>query len=219
MNSRYRFQHSFQAERQRPEHLPIQHCPSLPDPVRELQAASRSDAPGPSRPNPYIHNTPSFLNRAQASTFSADVQRPLRLQNSSYTQSTDYPFQSNPSTSTPFVNSPEVGVNRSHQSQEMRSCFPGLYNRPRSIKKRAVPYSTSRPHQKKSAVKNFLRNIVLVSPNETVVPKGSIRHELYDHGRIIDMFEFNGAWDAIQTTDALERAFSAVLDPQSPSPR
>ena len=196
---------TFRADVQRPRFQqadsPI-HSPFM------FPTALESDHPGPSEASSYSHHTPSFCNRSSASTFSTDVQRP-RFKQADRQRPEEFPATLQPD---------RPGPSRPHHFHEMRSCFPGLYNRPKSIKQRAAPYSRP-PHQKSPAVKRFLRNVVMVSPNETAVPKGRNRHYLYEQGQIIDMFEFNGAWDAAETTEALERAFSAVLDQRSPSPR
>ena len=64
---------------------------------------------------------------------------------------------------------------------------PVAASRPRS---RSQP-TASRP---KPAVKDFVRNVVLVEPGEVDVPRGRVRQDLYDVGCVLDMMTFKGNW-------------------------
>lgn len=79
---------------------------------------------------------------------------------------------------------------------------------------RSTPYSRPNRIQPKDLsvdakpVKNFTRNVVLLSPKDTSIPRGRARQLLYDTGRIVDMFEFKGIWNEAETMEALNAAFS-----------
>ena len=62
-------------------------------------------------------------------------------------------------------------------------------------------------------VKNFVKKVVLVKPEEVLVPKGRKRQ-----GRVIDVMEFHSNWTEMETISASEDAFSSVL-PSGPSPK
>ena len=98
--------------------------------------------------------------------------------------------------------------NRNSQ-EEMAQAFPALY------RSRAYPYNpqwnhgpTSRPgpscasgsgrsggshlpYKQKPMVKNFVKKVVLVKPEEVLVLKGRKRQQACDEGRVIDMMEFH----------------------------
>ena len=67
--------------------------------------------------------------------------------------------------------------------------------------------------------KTFTRDVVLLAPSETSVPRGTSRSVLHDEGRIIDMVDFNSAWDADKMAEKIEQCFNGVLDASKPFPR
>ena len=109
--------------------------------------------------------------------------------------------------------------------EEMAQAFPALYHM------RAYPYNpqrnysptsrpgpshasgsgrsgpSHRPYKQKSVVKNFVKKVVLVEPEE-----------ILDEGRVVDMMEFHSDWTEMQTISAIEGAFSSVLA-SGPSPK
>ena len=75
-----------------------------------------------------------------------------------------------------------------------------------------------RPYKQKSVVKNFVKKVVLVEPEQIFVPKGRKRQQACDEGRVVDMMEFHSNWTEMQTISATEDAFSSVLA-CGPSPK
>lgn len=105
-------------------------------------------------------------------------------------------------------------------NDELHSSFPGLYG-PRGV--RHQPYSRPRPKPRYNYTprppKNFLKQVVLVDVGTTGVPRGQAWQDLHDQGCIADVLEINGAWTEQEVFQALEGAFSKVLDQSHPPPR
>ena len=123
-----------------------------------------------------------------------------------------------------------------NNQEEMAQAFPALY------RTRAYPYNpqrnygptsrpgpshasgsgrsgpSHRPYKQKAAVKNFVKKVVLVDPEETIVPKGRKRQQACNEGRVVDMMEFHSDWTEMQIISAIEDAFSYVLA-SGPSPK
>ena len=103
---------------------------------------------------------------------------------------------------------------------ELSRSFPGLYG-PRPGHSRHQPYSRPKPryNYKPRPPKNFLKQVVLVGPGVNNVPRGQLWQDLHDQGCVADVMEFCGAWNQTLVFDALESAFSKVLDQSTPPPR
>ena len=67
--------------------------------------------------------------------------------------------------------------------------------------------------------KTFTRDVVLLAPSETSVPRGTSRSALHDDGRIINMVDFNSAWDEEKMAERIEKCFQGLLDVSKPYPR
>ena len=67
--------------------------------------------------------------------------------------------------------------------------------------------------------KNFLKQVILVDVGVTSVPSWQAWQDLHDKGCIADVLEINGAWTEQEVFDALDGAFSKVLDQGHPPPR
>ena len=67
--------------------------------------------------------------------------------------------------------------------------------------------------------KNFLKQVILVGPGVSSVPRGQAWQDLHDAGCIADVMEICGAWTEKQLLDALESAFVGILDQSTSPPR
>ena len=114
---------------------------------------------------------------------------------------------------------PSASSNAATTNDELHSSFPGLYG-PRGVRQ---PYSRPRPKPRYSYVprplKNFWKQVILVDVGVTIVPRGQAWQDLHDKGCIADVLEINGAWTEQEVFDAMEDAFSKVLDQSHPPPR
>lgn len=101
---------------------------------------------------------------------------------------------------------PSSSGNAATTNDELHSSFPGLYG-PRGV--RHQPYSRPHPKPRYSYVprppKNFLKQVILVDV-------GQAWQDLHVKGCIADVLQINGAWTEQEVFDALEGAFSKVLD-------
>ena len=88
-----------------------------------------------------------------------------------------------------------------------------------------VPHPYGRPskprgyHYTPRPPKNFLKQVVLVGPGVSSVPRGQAWQDLHCAGCIADVMEICGAWTEQQLFDALESAFARVLDQSKSPPR
>ena len=64
-----------------------------------------------------------------------------------------------------------------------------------------------------------MKQVVLVDVGTTGVPRGQAWQDLNDQGCIADVLEINGAWTEQEVFQALEGAFSKVLDQNHAPPR
>ena len=111
-------------------------------------------------------------------------------------------------------------------SSELEERFPShqraAYNPRRTYTRpmlpRSTPSSTAR-RQPRSIGKTFTRDVVLLSNEEEIVPRGSTRSDLYDEGRIVSMVDFNTSWDEERVRAKVEECFSNFLDMNKPPPR
>ena len=88
---------------------------------------------------------------------------------------------------------------------------------------RRRPSTCSRAHQaplgRVPLGRKFSKNIVLVSSDEEVVPKGRRRQNLHEAGALIHSVNFFTNWTEAEVRVSIERALGGVLDDLKPQPR
>lgn len=121
--------------------------------------------------------------------------------------------------------------NRSNDdvSAEMQQCFPTISGQrrrpqpyiPRHTYSPASRFPRSHRSQQSSIVssKSFTRDVILLAPLETCVPRGASRAQLHDEGRVANMVDFLSCWDEEKTRKRIEDSFQGVLDMNKPYPR
>ena len=114
---------------------------------------------------------------------------------------------------------------------EMQHCFPTISGQQR----RTHPYiprhtytppmrpgRIQHPHRQSSVVsisKSFTRDVVLLAPSESCVPREGIRSRLHDEGRVANMVDFMSCWDEDKMRKRIEDCFQGILDMNKSYPR
>ena len=62
-----------------------------------------------------------------------------------------------------------------------------------------------------SVAKSFTRDVVLLAPSESCVPRGVSRAALHD-GRVANKVDFLSSWDGEKTYKRIEDCFQGTLD-------
>ena len=111
----------------------------------------------------------------------------------------------------------------------MQQCFPTISGErrrpqpyiPRHTYNQANRFPRSHRGRPSSIVssKSFTRDIILLAPLETCVPRGASSAQLHDEGRVAIMVDFMRGWDEEKTRKRIEDAFQGVLDMNKPYPR